>query len=152
MKTQKIPTTWEAWCKRGVHGGARKKSAVLRSLTSGQVRGYFSDIVLNPDIDPCDSMYPSVEHLVHPKDHTQIVVEARIINDMKSHLTEDEFWRVVEHLFSIGIEKGKIKAPFGKRLPRSWRPEKHYTSKQVNKASMATAKPASATSSMTPQS
>jgi hypothetical protein len=133
MKTEKIPTTWESWCKRGIHGGTRKKNAVQRSLKSGLVRGYFSDIVLNPDIETCNSMYPSVEHLVDPKDHSQVVVEARIINDMKSHLSEEEFWRVIEHLFGIGIEKGKIKAPFGKRLPRKWSPKKHYT-KQVSKA------------------
>jgi len=140
MKTEKVPTTWESWCKRGIHGGARKKSAVLRSLSNGQVRGYFSDIVLNPDMEPTDSMYPSVEHLVDPKDHTQIVVEARIFNDMKSHLTEKEFWGVVEHLFNIGIAKGKIKAPFGKRLPRNWRPQKHYKKNQPDEATATTPK------------
>ena len=151
MKTPKIPTTWEAWCKRGVHSGARKKNAVLRSLKSGHVRGYFSDFVLNPDLDPTNSMYPSVEHLAGRNNHDEIVVEARIVNDMKSHLTEDEFWRVVEHLFSVGIEKGKITAPFGKRLPRKWSPEKHYTPKQANKASEATSETAPSAASEAPQ-
>ena len=75
-------------------------------------------------------MYPSFEHLVDPKNHADAVVEARIINDMKSHLTEGEFWRVVEHLFVVGLEKGKIRPPFGKRLPRGWSPAKHYTKKE----------------------
>lgn len=29
-------------------------------------------------------MYPSLEHLVDPNNHSDVVVEARIINDMKS--------------------------------------------------------------------
>ena len=63
----------------------------------------------------------------------EIVVESRVINDMKSHLSEDEFWRVIEHLFYVGMKKEKIKPPFGKRLPRKWSPEKHYTSRNANK-------------------
>ena len=130
MKTPKIPTTWESWCKRGIHSGGRKKNAVLRSLKSGSVRGYFSDFVLNPDLDPSNSMYPSVEHLVAPDNHDETVVEARIINDMKSHLSEDEFWQVIEHLFAVGIEKGKITPPLGKRLPRKWAPRNHYRARE----------------------
>ena len=127
MITPKIPVTWEKWCTTGRHGhGARKKNAVLKCLQSGHVRGYFSDIVLWPDLDVADSMYPSLEHLVDPKNHAEAVVEARIINDMKSHLSESEFWQVIEHLFIVGIEKKKIVAPFGKRLPRRWSPKRHY--------------------------
>ena len=71
-------------------------------------------------------MYPSFEHLVDPLNHKEAVVEARIVNDMKSHLNEKEFWRMIEHLFIVGLDKGKIKPPFGKRLPEEWSPEKHY--------------------------
>jgi len=134
MKTPKIPEIWEAWCKRGQHKGKRKKNAVLRSLKSGLVRGYFSDLVLDPDLEPSNSMYPSVEHLVDRENHDETVVETRIVNDMKSHLSENEFWRIIEHLFSVGMKKGKIKPPFGKRLPRKWTPEKHYTNRNANKA------------------
>jgi len=127
MGNQKIPSNWEKWCNTGAHGrGARKKNAVLKSLHSGHVRGYFSDIPLRPDLDPTHSMYPSFEHLKDPKNHQEAVVEARIINDMKSHLSENEFWLVIEHLFSIGVEKRKIKTPFGKKLPKGWSPERHY--------------------------
>ena len=56
MKKPKIPKNWEAWCKRGSHKGTRKKNAVLRSLKSGLVRGYFSDLVLDPDLEPSNSM------------------------------------------------------------------------------------------------
>ena len=131
MTTPKIPSSWKKWCTTGRHGrGARKKNAVLKCLKSGLVRGYFSDIPLRPEIDPTHSMYPSLEHLVDPGNHSETVVEARIINDMKSHLSEDEFWRVIDHLFLVGVQNGKIKAPFGKRLPKGWSPSKHYTKKK----------------------
>jgi hypothetical protein len=133
MSTQKIPVTWEKWCTTGKHGrGSRKKNAVLKCLKSGHVRGYFSDLLLRPDIEMTNSMYPSLEHLVDPKNHAEAVVEARIINDMKSHLGEDEFWQVIEHLFIVGVTKGKIVAPFGKRLPRGWSPRRHYKKSELD--------------------
>lgn len=131
MSTQKIPAPWIKWCRTGKHGqGARKKNAVLKCLKSGHVRGYFSDIPLRPDLEDKHSMYPSFEHLIDPSNHQEAVVEARIINDMKSHLSENEFWQVVEHLFIVGLDKRKIKPPFGKRLPRGWSPVNHYKKKQ----------------------
>lgn len=133
MSEQKIPSPWETWCTTGRHGvGSRKKNAVLKCLKSGAVRGYFSDIVLRPDLENTHSMYPSFDHLVDPTNHQEAVVEARIINDLKSHLSEIEFWQVIEHLFVVGVGKGKIKPPFGKRLPKNWSPAKHYTKKQAN--------------------
>jgi hypothetical protein len=132
MSKPKIPATWEKWCTTGKHGrGERKKIAVLKCLESGHVRGYFSNIILRPDLDTTDSMYPSLEHLVDPANHADVAVEARIINDMKSHLSEAEFWQVIEHLFIVGVEKEKIKAPFGKRLPRGWSPKRHYKRKEL---------------------
>ena len=129
--SQNIPENWEEWCRRGDHRGSRKKNAVLRSLKGGYVRGYFSDFVLDPSLDPSNSMYPSVEHLVGRENHDEVVVESRVINDMKSHLSEDEFWKVIEHLFYVGIKKEKIHPPFGKKLPRKWSPQKHYGKKVV---------------------
>lgn len=127
MPTPKIPKLWTKWCTTGRHGtGARKKNAVLKCLHSGSVRGYFSDMPLDPKLDPGHSMYPSFEHLVSPDNHAEAVVEARIFNDMKSHLSESEFWRTIEHLFAVGLAKGKIVPPFGKRLPKGWAPAKHY--------------------------
>ena len=127
MKTPKIPQIWEAWCRTGRFGITMKKNAILRSFKSGHVRGYFSDLVLDPGLESSNSMYPSIEHLVDRENNDEVAVEARIFNDMKSHLSEDEFWRAIEHLFSVGIKKGKILPPFGKRLPRKWSPKKHYT-------------------------
>lgn len=76
-------------------------------------------------------MYPSFEHLVDPTNHQEVAVEARVINDMKSHLSEAEFWQVIEHLFVVGLAKGAIKPPFGKRLPKSWSPTKHYDGAKI---------------------
>ena len=127
MASPKIPSTWAKWCKTGKHGvGLRKENAVRKCLKDGHVRGYFSDILLKPDLDQTDSMYPSFEHLTDPTNHSDAVVEARIINDMKSHLSEGEFWRVIEHLFIVGVAKSKIEPPFGKRLPKGWSPKRHY--------------------------
>jgi hypothetical protein len=140
MTSPKIPNNSEKWCKSGKNGrGARKKKAVLKCLASGHVRGYFSNIVLRPDLAITDSMYPSLEHLVDPRNHAEAVVEARIINDMKSHLSEAEFWKVIEHLFIVGVEKKKITPPYGKRLPKSWSPVRHYTKRQPNQTVQATA-------------
>lgn len=130
MNTSTVPAPWIKWCSTGKHGvGSRKKNAVIKCLKNGHVRGYFSDIPLRPDLDTSHSMYPSFDHLIDPTNHKEAVVEARIINDMKSHLSEDEFWHVVEHLFIVGVEKRKIKPPYGKRLPKGWSPKKHYTKK-----------------------
>lgn len=133
MNTQTVPAPWIKWCSTGKHGvGNRKKNAVIKCLKNGHVRGYFSDIPLRPDLATSHSMYPSFDHLIDPANHKEAVVEARIINDMKSHLSEDEFWRVVEHLFIVGVEKHRIKPPYGKRLPKGWSPQKHYTKKTEN--------------------
>jgi hypothetical protein len=140
MTTPRIPAPWEKWCKSGINGrGARKRNAVLKCLKSGCVRGYFSDLVLRPDLATTDSMYPSLEHLVDPKNHAEVAVEACIINDMKSHLSEAEFWKVIEHLFIVGVEKKKITPPYGKRLPKSWSPAHHYTKRPPNQTVQATA-------------
>lgn len=123
------------WCTTGTHGrGARKKNAVLKCLQGGHVRGYFSDILLRPDLEYGDSMYPSLDHLVDPKNHAEAVVEARIVNDMRSHLSEGEFWQLIDHLFAVGVAKGKIKAPFGKRLQKGWSPRRHYKKKPIELA------------------
>jgi hypothetical protein len=139
MPNQKIPKTWEKWCSTGTHKGERKKNAILKSIKSGAVRGYFSDIPMRPELDPTHSMYPSFEHLVDPSNHQEAAVEARIINDMKSHLTEKEFWQMIEHMFIVGVEKSKITPPFGKRLPKGWEPERHYVKKTAAKLQPLTA-------------
>ena len=126
MNTQNIPASWIEWSKKGRHKGSKKRNAVLKCLKNGKVRGYFSDLLLSPNLNYRRSMYPSFEHLVDRTNHKDAAVEARVFNDMKSHLNEKEFWSVIEHLFFVGCEKGKIKSSRGKRLKEGWSPEKHY--------------------------
>ena len=76
-----IPAEWKGWCKTGKHKGPCKRSAIVRCLKKGVVRGYFSDFPLDPKCLPTDSMYPSVEHLAGRK-NPDAVVETRIVNDM----------------------------------------------------------------------
>jgi hypothetical protein len=128
----KIPTLWQKWCKTGKHGrGARKKQAVLKCARHERIRGHFSDFILKPNLPDWHSMYPSLEHLKNRENHRETVVETRIVNDMKSHLSEPEFWRLIEHLFAVGVEKRKIKSRFGRRLRNGWSPAKHYKGGQT---------------------
>lgn len=125
---RRIPTEWESWLKTGNYSPACKRRAVrnLKCLGRGEVRGYLSGLRLDPKLPPTDSLYPSVEHLKGQKNSRDVVVETRIVNDMKSHLSEKEFWQFIEHLFFVGREKGKIRSVSGKRLPKRWKPEKNY--------------------------
>ncbi|OQA07485.1 MAG: hypothetical protein BWY65_01860 [Firmicutes bacterium ADurb.Bin373] len=116
---------WMEWCRKGKYGVGKKHDAAKKSLSNNEVRGYYSDIVLNPDLDDKNSMYPSIDHL-YPSDESELVVEARIFNDMKTHLTPDEFWQAIEHLYAVGVRKGKIAKRTPKELGSDWAPENDY--------------------------
>ncbi len=120
-----VPKAWENWCKRGKYTKCRKRQAVLECFdqNSKKVRGYFSDFILNPALSPKKSLYPSIDHITPKNENAALVVEARIINDMKSHLDEKEFWEVVSHLCAVGIEKEKIKKP---AKLKNWTPRRNY--------------------------
>ncbi len=120
-----IPAEWKGWCKTGRHKGPCKRNAIVRCLKNGVVRGYFSGFPLDPKCLSTDSMYPSVEHLAGRK-NPDVVVETRIVNDMKSHLSEKEFWQLIGHLFLVGSAGGKVVPPAGKRLPGKWRPQRQF--------------------------
>lgn len=145
MNEPKIPRNWLNWgssnSKRH-RKSVQRKRAILQCLKDGCVRGYFSDFILDPTLDRMDSMCPSIEHLNGTKDQEHVAVEVRVINEMKTHLSEKEFWQVVEHLFGVGVEKGKIRPPFGKRLPRGWKPDRQFRAD--------TAKPAGASNGELP--
>ena len=64
----------------------------------GEVRGYYSDLLLDPELPDTHALYPSIEHITFPKQHGEIVVETRVVNDMKCILSEEEFWHAIEHL------------------------------------------------------
>ena len=127
LKNMNLNKDWDAWCDRGgKHGVVNKRRAAMDCRDkAGKIRGYYSDLVLNPKKEQTHSLYPSIDH-VNPRDNSDIKVEARVFNDMKSHLTEKEFWLVIDHLYSVGRAKNKIKNSMPRRLSPSWRPRKNY--------------------------
>ena len=51
MNTQNIPAIWIEWGKKGRHKGSKKRNAVIKCLKNGKVRGYFSDLLLSPNLN-----------------------------------------------------------------------------------------------------
>jgi hypothetical protein len=113
--------SWEAFCNRGRYSVGHQRRSVRRCLgLHGMVRGWYSNLPLDPTIPCTRSMYPSHDHTTHPRDDREMVVDARIINDMKSHLSEAEFWLLIEHLYVVGREKGNIPPGLPRRLADDW--------------------------------
>ena len=71
-------------------------------------------------------MYPSRDHTALTRDDGEMVVDARVINDMKLHLNEAEFWLVIEHLYAVGIANGPIPSGAPRRLVDTWPPVRHF--------------------------
>src|SRR6266404_1456915 len=119
-----LPPEWEEWCQRGSHSVGHRRRAVQRCMNEKkEVRGYYSDLLLDPTLPPTHSLYPSAEHTTFPKQNSEMVVESRIVNDMKSHLSEAEFWQAIEHLFVVGVAQKKI--PELRQRHDSWSPARH---------------------------
>ena len=55
-----------------------------------------------------------------------MVVDARFVNDMKTILSEQELWTMVEHLYAIGRHTGKIPEREAQMLPAGWHPTRDY--------------------------
>lgn len=129
MNIPEMSPEWKTWCTRGTHKGRTKKNAVKNcpKNSKNQLVGYYSALLLKPDLDCKKSLYPSVEHLGDKNDKDNVTVETRIVNDMKSHLNEKKFWELISHLFFVGVKKNKINAtPSGKRVNNKWVPNRNY--------------------------
>lgn len=121
LRVDELPESWEAFCNRGRYSVGHQRRSVRRCFgPDGIVRGYYSDLPLDPTIPCTRSMYPSHDHTTHPRDDREMVVDARIVNDMKSHLNATEFWLLIEHLYAAGIAKGTIPPGPPRRLPDNW--------------------------------
>jgi hypothetical protein len=68
-------------------------------------------------------MYPSLEHRKGRGDPRDVVVEARVVNDMKSLLSEKEFWQLIGHLYAVGSRAGKVASV---PLHRGWQPRANF--------------------------
>lgn len=122
-----LHAAWETFCRRGrISVGRQRRSVESCRAPNGVVRGHYSDLELDPTLEHTHSMYPSHDHTTFPRDHRAMVVDARIFNDMKSHLSEDEFWLVVEHLYAVGRAKKRIPSRHPRRLGRGWSPRRNY--------------------------
>lgn len=118
---------WLDFCRRGRLPKGRQVESVNCSLApDGTVRGYYSDLLLNPSLDPKHSLNPSHDHTFCPRDDRKMVVDARVFNDIKSHFSELEFWRTIEHLYAVGVSKGKIQRRSARRHDPDWSPQRHY--------------------------
>ena len=121
-----ISDDWMEFCRRGRIPLRNQVASVERCVSnSGIVKGHYSDLILDPTLPETHALYPSHDHTVSRSDHSQMVVDARIINDMKSILNETEFWNIIEHLYAVGLSKGKIPRHVPQRKDE-WRPLRDY--------------------------
>lgn len=118
---------WQGFCARGqISVGHQRRSLEACTDQDGIVRGYYSDIELDPTLPSSHSLYPSHDHTTVPRNDREMVVEARVFNDMKAHLTASEFWEVIEHFYAVGRAKGRIPDRSPQRLHPGWTPERGY--------------------------
>ncbi len=84
-------------------------------------RGYFSRLPLKLSRlrPPTDALYPSVDHLDGPSKH-RIVIETRLFNDMKTILSERQFWSAIRHLAEVSTEF------IPKKLNDNWKPHRDF--------------------------
>ncbi|MDP1677625.1 MAG: hypothetical protein Q8L88_12270 [Bacteroidota bacterium] len=124
-----ISNEWKEFCSKGRYSQRDQITSVNKCLSNdGMVLGFYSDLVLNPNLPDTDALYPSHDHTINSSNHSQMVVDARIINDMKSILNETEFWIIIEHLYAVGISKGKIPNRTAQRND-SWKPVRNFAKK-----------------------
>jgi|GEM_PF-5408272 len=98
------------------------KVEIHKALQSTDGIGIYSQLPLSlNDKKETHPMWPSVDHLsddLTPK----VAIDTRVINDMKTILSEQEFKDIVSHLFT----KMKLEV---KALEDTWRPKRDYASK-----------------------
>lgn len=121
-----LPEHWSNFCRKGNYGTRDQRASVKRCINeTGHVRGYYSDILMDPTLPPTNALYPSHDHRSERNDDSDMVIDARVINDMKTILTEDEFWLIIEHLYAVGRQKGRIPDRVALRHD-SWKPERNF--------------------------
>jgi hypothetical protein len=122
--TKHLDPIWEVFCERGRYPIDDQRSSVRRCMgTDGIVRGRYSDLPLDPTLRENEACFPAHDHVIGCDD-SEMVVDSRFVVDMKGLLSENEFWAVIAHLASVGIERKKINQP--QRLPSGWKPKRNY--------------------------
>lgn len=121
-----LPGEWKDFCERGRYSRSHQRKSVERCFDGSIVRGHYTDLRMDPTLDPSHPMYPSHDHTTQPKDDREMVIDARVLNDAKTLLSEDELWRLIEHLYAVGLAKGRIPARSPQRVSDDWRPSRGY--------------------------
>ncbi|MHA1670881.1 MAG: hypothetical protein ACTSV5_09915 [Promethearchaeota archaeon] len=98
------------------HSSSEWREAVLKALNNCKDgKAIYSKYKLDINLDSSNPYYPSIEH-IERIDKLNLGVEIRIVNDMKSILSEDEFFEFIIRLYEKNnlknkkiSNKGKIK-------------------------------------------
>jgi len=121
---------WVKWFKLRVASCLRRKNnsstkeewqkAILTALKNCKGRGYYSNypLSLRHYRKWQDPMWPSVDHVEGPA-KSRVVIETRLVNDMKTILDEKEFDMVIRHLNTVDKKQPLI-------LEDDWRPRRSY--------------------------
>jgi hypothetical protein len=124
---QNTPNASDHW--RNFQGGScsynldKREKAIARCRKDGVVKGAYSDIELSPETDRFSNLYPTFDHIDCDGNDSEMVVEAALINRLKTNLSAKDFWPVIRHLYWTGIAKKKITAGRKNSLlsPQEWK-------------------------------
>ena len=89
------------------------RNAILDALRSCEGRAHYSNFPLSLVGRSTDWNWPSVDHVSSPP-VAEVVIETRLVNDMKTITSEDEFRALVGHLAAV------LKVPV-KEISPDWR-------------------------------
>lgn len=102
---------WREYLSAGNYGSTNREKSLRKGLVEENgkavVRGYYSEIELTPNIDKNHPLYPSHDHIRCDSDNGNMAIEAAIINRLKTDLPEEWFWKVIAHLFAVGLRKNQ---------------------------------------------
>lgn len=90
------------------------RRAIWQAILASSGRGHYSHFplsLLSPG-KPTDWNWPSVDHVSNPAT-AEVVLEVRLVNDMKTIMNEQEFREMVGHLAAV------LEIP-SKKLPNNW--------------------------------
>lgn len=129
-----LPPQWKTWLEYKVHSCRKRaeeyaeknkigkryiptrekwRDAILKALRECEGVGHYSRFPLSVRLSSNDPRYPSVDHLGTPL-NLRVVIETRLVNDMKSILSEKEFIKMITHLYKTSHNK-KSDLPLNKK-------------------------------------
>jgi hypothetical protein len=110
------------------------KQQILSAVENSNGRGHYSQWPLRLDKASSDWSYPSVDHCVDPGT-ADVVIETRLVNDMKTIMSPKEFRDMIGHLAA----RLKVEAA---ELPATWRCDRSFAGPQkVDEPALSSSKP-----------